>query len=231
MKYFLVFLTLISFAISGFSQSFELWNSIGANYKLNDQVFISANFTPRMGDGKVQSFFPEASVKYKLVKWAHVSLDYRLVSKREDNGNYLSANRLNFNLKLRNAFKRLKYSFRFRYQMSSSGNSGASYESDFDEAFRFKPSLSYKIKKSIFEPKFGLDFFYNPTRGVYGQRFDKIRYSLGSSIDLGGAHGLIVSLKLDQKFNSSKNGSKLIFAIGYEADLKKLLKGSRSSSL
>ena len=158
-------------------------------------------------------------------------MDYRLMSKRDNIGNYLGANRVNFNIKLRNSFKRWKYSCRLRYQMSSRGGGNDAYESDFDEAFRFKPSIVYNIRKSIFEPFFGLDFFYNPTNGVYGNRFDKVRYGIGSSIELGDAHDLDVFIKLDQRFNSGNNGNKLIVALAYTANLNKLLKGTAKKGL
>ena len=231
MKSFTAFISFILFAFFSEAQDSELWNSVGASYKLNDQVSFSASFSNRIGDGNVKTFFPEATIKYKAFKWAHISMDYRLVSKRDDFGNYLGANRMNFNIKLRNSFKRLKYSCRVRYQMSSRGGGNQAYESDFDEAFRFKPVIVYNIRKSIFEPSFGLDFFYNPTNGVYGKRFDKVRYAIGSSIELGDAHDLDVSIKLDQSFNSSNNGTKLIFALAYTANLNKLLKVAAQKGL
>ena len=231
MRLLTAFILFFMIAFYGHAQDFEFWSSIGSSYKLNDQVSFSASFSNRIGDGNVKTFFPEATVKYKAFKWAHISMDYRLVSKRDNIGNYLGANRVNFNLKLRNSFKRWKYSCRLRYQMSSRGGGNDAYESDFDEAFRFKPSIVYNIRKSIFEPFFGLDFFYNPTNGVYGNRFDKVRYGIGSSIELGDAHDLDVFIKLDQRFNSGNNGNKLIVALAYTANLNKLLKGTAKKGL
>ena len=231
MKVFFLFTLFIGIAFFGRSQSFEFWNAVGAKYKISDRVTLVGSFTDRINNRGVKALFPELTTKFKIVKWASVSIDYRYVSKKENNGNYLGVNRFNFNARFKNSFKRLKYSCRFRYQMSSGGSPTQGYESDFDEAFRFKPALTYNIKKSIFEPSFGIDFFYNPTHGVYGKRFDKMRYSIGSSIDLGGPHALDVSVKLDQKFNSSSNGNKLIFALAYELDLNKFLKGKSKSAL
>ena len=231
MRLLTAFVLFFMIAFCGNAQDFEFWSSIGSSYKLNDQISLSVRFSNRMGDGNVKTFFPEATVKYKAFKWAHISMDYRLVSKRDNIGNYLGANRVNFNIKLRNSFKRWKYSCRLRYQMSSRGGGNDAYESDFDEAFRFKPSIVYNIRKSIFEPFFGVDFFYNPTNGIYGNRFDKVRYSIGSTIELGDAHDLDVSIKLDQRFNSGNNGNKLIVALAYIANLNKLLKGSAKKGL
>ena len=115
--FLLVLLINLSFLVHG--QSFEFWNAYGAKYKVNKQLSISANFTNRIGNGVVSSFFPEVSARYKVFDWLGVSVDYRLVSKRAINGNYLGANRCNFNLKVSNSFKRIKYSCRLRYQLSS----------------------------------------------------------------------------------------------------------------
>jgi hypothetical protein len=226
---FLFFLMFIPIMVH--SQSLELWNTFGTKYKVNKKISLTASFTSRIGEGSVGSFFPELSMRYKVLDWLSFSGDYRLVSKRSLNGNYLGANRFNFNLKFRNSYKRIKYSCRFRYQMSSRGGGGATYESDFDEAFRFKPVFAYNIRKSIFEPSFSFDFFYNPTNGIYGKRFDKVRYAIGTSIEIGDAHELDVAFKLDQRFNSSNNGNKLIFSLAYTANLNKLLKGSSKKGL
>jgi len=231
MKSLATFILCILVTFFSEAQDFELWNAVGTSYKINDRISLSASFSSRVGDRKVKTFFPEVTVKYKIVKWVHISMDYRLVSKRDDLGNYLGANRINFNAKLRHSYKRLKYSCRVRYQMSSRGGGNQAYESDFDEAFRFKPAIKYNIRKSIFEPFFGLDFFYNPTNGVFGNRFDKVRYGIGTSVELGDAHDLDVSFKLDQRFNSGNNGHKLIFALAYTVNLNKLLRGGAKKGL
>ena len=82
MRLFTAFILFFTTAFGAHTQDFELWNSVGTSYKLNDQISFSASFSNRMGDGNVKTFFPEATVKYKVVKWALISMDYRLVSKR-----------------------------------------------------------------------------------------------------------------------------------------------------
>jgi hypothetical protein len=163
---------------------------------------------------KARTLFPELTVKYNIAKWAYVSLDYRFVSKREDNGNYMGANRLNINAKVKNRLDRLGYALRIRYQMSSSTGASSSYNSDFDEALRFKPELSYDLKNSI-----------NPGTGVFGKRIDKFRYTLGTDLELDGPHEFSFFVRLDQKINSNNNSKKCIVGINYQLDLNKLLKG------
>ena len=224
-KYALLVLFVSVFLI-GNAQSFEVWNSVGVKYKLTKEFRVAASFTGRFMDFKARTLFPELTVKYNIAKWAYVSLDYRFVSKREDNGNYLGANRLNINVKVKNRLDRLGYALRVRYQMSSSTGTSANYNSDFDEALRFKPQLSYDLNNSIFTPFFALEGFYNPGTGIFGNRIDKFRYTLGTDLELDGPHEFSFFIRVDQKINSNNNGSKCIVGINYQLDLNKLLKGN-----
>ena len=226
-KYALVVLFVSAFLI-GNAQSFEVWNSVGVKYKLTKEIRVAASFTGRFMDFKARTLFPELTVKYNIAKWASVSLDYRFVSKREDNGNYLGANRLNINAKLKNQIDRFGYALRIRYQMSSSTGASSSYNSDFDEALRFKPELSYDLNNSIFTPFFALEGFYNPGTGIFGKRIDKFRYTLGTDLELDGPHEFSFFVRLDQKINSNNNSNKCIVGINYQLDLNSVLKSKKS---
>jgi len=223
-KYGLVVLFVSAFLL-GNAQSFEVWTSVGAKYKLTKEIQLAASFTSRFRDFKARTLFPELTVKYNIAKWAYVSVDYRFVSKREDNGNYLGANRMNINAKVKNRHDRWSYALRIRYQMSSSTGSNGTYNSDFDEALRFKPEFSYDIKNSIFTPFFALEDFSNPGGGAFGKRIDKFRYTLGADLELGGPHEFSFFVRVDQKVNSNNNKNKCIVGIDYQLDVSKLLKG------
>ena len=223
-KYALVVLFVSVFLI-GNAQSFEVWNSVGVKYKLTKEFRVAASFTGRFMDFKARTLFPELTVKYNIAKWASVSLDYRFVSKREDNGNYLGANRLNINAKLKNQIDRFGYALRIRYQMSSSTGVSSSYNSDFDEALRFKPEVSYDLKNSIFTPTMSLECFYNPGTGIFGKRIDKMRYTIGTDFELQGPHTVSVFARLDHKLYSS-SPIKFILGFNYQLNLNSILSGS-----
>ena len=110
----LIVITFLFFSISfsGSAQSFELWSSAGVKYKINKKIHFSGSFSSRFRDFKAKTIFPELTVKYKALKWMHLSVDYRFVSKRENNGNYNGANRINFNTKVKNNWDRLSYAMR-----------------------------------------------------------------------------------------------------------------------
>ena len=206
----------------GNAQSFEVWNGVGLKYKVNKKIQLSGSYNMRFGDSHLKTLFPEFTAKYKITKWAHLSIDYRRVSKREDNGNYIGANRMNLNVKFRQNIDRWRCNVRLRYQMSSANGVNTNYESDFDEAFRIKPTVSYDIKKSIFTPFIAAELFYNPSTGVLGKRIDKMRYTLGTDLEIDGPHALSFFVRIDHKLYSM-NPYKTIVGINYQLDLKSVL--------
>ena len=223
MKSLLIVFLFFTISFTGNAQSFEVWGSAGAKYKLNKKIQFSGSFSSRFRDLKAKTIFPQLTVKYKIVKWVNVSIDYRYVAKRENNGNYIGANRVNMNAKFNYNIDRFSLGFRTRYQMSSEKGSSSSYNSDFDRAIRFKPSLAYDIKKSIFTPTMSVEFFYNPGAGVLGQRIDKMRYTIGTDLELDGPHSIGVFARIDQKIYDS-NPIKFIVGLNYDLSLNKILK-------
>jgi hypothetical protein len=143
-----------------------------------------------------------------------VSVDYRLIGKKDFNGNYLSSQRINGNVQLSYGINRHSFGFRTRFQYSFR-NLAVPYESEFDQAFRFKPSYSYDISNSILSPKVSCEFFYNPSQGFQGQQFTRIRYYAGLALELAGPHNLEVGYYYDQKINASNPVNRSILNLSY----------------
>ncbi len=219
----LLLLVFVSACMWGNAQQGEVWNTVGAKYKFTKQIQVSGSFSCRWRDLKARTLFPELTLKYTIAKWVNVSLDYRYVSKREDNGNYLGANRLNFNARFKNSIDRLGYGIRARYQMSSSSGASGSYNSDFDEAIRLRPGISYDIKNSMLTPYAMVEGFYNPGNGQFGKRIDKFRYTLGTDFEFDGPHEFSCFLRLDRRLNANTNKNRFILGVSYQLYINKML--------
>jgi hypothetical protein len=177
----IVFLLLICLNFSVIhSQStvFQVWNELGASGKLTKDFSYGVDLTTRYGNDGLGTIFPQLSLKYKLNKYVRLSVDYRLIGKKELNGNFLTSQRVNGNLHVSYGIKRHSFGFRTRYQYSFNKLAGP-YESEFDQAFRFKPSYAYDINNSIFTPRLSCEVFYNPLNGENGKQFTRIRYYVG----------------------------------------------------
>jgi hypothetical protein len=143
-----------------------------------------------------------------------LSVDYRLIGKKELNGNFLTSQRVNGNLLFSYGIKRHSFGFRTRYQYSFNKLVGP-YESEFDQAIRFKPSYAYDINNNILTPQFSCEFFYNPLNGENGKQFTRIRYYIGVEMELEGPHNIELGYYYDQKIQVANPINRSILNISY----------------
>jgi hypothetical protein len=66
------------------------------------------------------------------------------------------------------------------------------------------------------------ELFYNPLTGVLGKRIDKMRYTLGTDLELDGPHTIGVFIRVDHRLYAV-NRFKTIVGINYQLDLKSVL--------
>jgi len=212
----------LSFSVSSFGQQndeFMLWTTIAVQGDLMKKTDWTAELNTRFDNEGVATFFPELGIKYKLTKWLKPSLEYRFVIDKNRYGNYKAAQRLNFNMKAKEDFDRLSLGFRLRYQYAFENRSSFDYDADFDQAFRFKPEIAYDINDFILTPKFTTEFFYNPSLGENGRRFDKVRVGIGASFDLNNDHDISFRYQIDKRFHAFDRGVRHVIALSYEYKL------------
>ena len=223
MKY--ISILLFSIFLSNYSQAqqqtFQVWAETGLQGKFNKKTEYTMDWTNRFGNQTLQTSFVQASVKYKLTKWLRPSVDYRWISNREDNGNFLSNHRLNLNLQINHDIKRWNLGLRLRYQYSFKQLLSANYDPEFDLSYRIKPTLSYDLKNSFLTPKISVEYFYNPYNGELGNRFTKVRYYAGFEMNLKGPRTLEVGYILDQRINLPQPLTKHILSLNYTFSIEK----------
>lgn len=211
---FFLFFYLVSSVILGQSSTFQVWTETGCRGKLSKKFEYNLSLTNRFSDFNLVTFFPQLTLKYKLSDWCKPSLDYRMISDREDNGNYLLSQRLNFNLSLEKDIQRMSASIRFRYQYSFKGIT-SNYEPEFDNAIRVKPAISYNFKGKIIKPILSSEIFYNPSFGLYGKRVTRIRNFIGFDLNLKGPHDLQIGYFFDQKVNLPNQNNRHVLSFDY----------------
>jgi len=224
--FFLFFIVFISHTISSQRRLSQAWIDLSISKKFSNKLDVSLGMTNRIGDLGIQTNFSQFSVKYKLSDWVKPSIDYRLVSNREENGTYLFSNRLNTNIQFSKQVKRFNFGMRFRYQYSFSKLVSQQSDPEFDLAYRFRPSISYDIKNSIISPTISVEYFYNPENSALGNRFTKARYTFGFDLELEGPHELTLAYILDQQINLPDPLQKHIFSISYNYKIKSKKKKS-----
>lgn len=210
----LILFIFLSFSFISTSQDeFMIWTEIGAKGKIVDKLGWTADINTRFIPG-VQTFFPQVGINYKVTKWFKPSVEYRFIIDENKYGNYKTSSRLNFNLAFKHDVKRFYGSLRVRYQSSFNKVNSEEYDGDFDQAFRFKPAVEYKIKKSRFIPGISAEWFLNPAYGP-NRGITKLRIAAGTIVELKGPHEISIKYQLDKKLRDYSAGMRHVISVGY----------------
>ena len=222
MKLFAIIFLFLGVSLPSFSQTdeFMVWAKAGVRGDLAKKTDWMFDLSARFDDEGVATFFPQAGIEYKVKKWFKPSVEYRFLVDRNKYGNYKSSHRLNVNANFKKTVKRIAFGARVRYQYAfDQFGAPDSYDADFDQAFRFKPSIGYDIKGSMFKPSISAEYFYNPELGENGRQFTKVRLAVGTKLALNGPHALSVKYQLDKKFRNYSAGVRHVIAVSYEFKL------------
>jgi len=222
MRKSLVIILFLTYHFLSFSQSneFMLWTKIGAGGKVAKKLSWAGEFNARMGRSNVETFFPQVGLEYKLLNWFKPSVEYRYIVDKNKYGNYKSYSRLNFNLGFKKSINQFGLGLRIRYQYAFNRIGLQSYNPDFDQAFRFKPAIEYRVGKSIYTPFVSSEFFYDPQYGPYGPGVSKLRLAVGTKLNLKGPHEASVKYQFDKKFHDYVVGPRHVVAISYTYKIK-----------
>lgn len=212
----LLFLYLPSLAFGQNSTVFQVWNEAGVSYKFDKKQSFAFDLTTRHTAGGLQTIFPQVSYKYKVNKNIRPSIDYRLISDRNQEGNMTLQHRLNANLQFNQELERLQLGLRLRYQYSTN-RLADNFEPEFGQALRIKPSLAYDLSNTDLEPQVSMEFFTGPMEGQVGFHMNRIRWSIGLGYTFEGPHTVEIAYLYDQRINSPSalNRAILNFSYGY----------------
>ncbi len=212
----------IAFLIAGTQLSAQLfeqqvWLETGVKYNLNKKFGASMDVTQRYGYMGLETIFPQVSFRYKLKKWVRPSIDYRVVCSKSNSGGYNATHRINGNIQFTHTLKRFDVGFRVRYQYSFK-RLNSNYDAEFDQAWRFKPSIQYNIKGQPVSPELSAEFFYNPENSVTGNQFNRIRYYAGADLSLPKNQTIGIGLYLDQWVNDIPK-KRIMYSLSYSIGL------------
>ncbi len=217
----ILLIVLFPFCILG-QTSRNTWIELGVKGKISDKLGWQAEVTNRFGPNNIERFFVQAGVKYKLTKWFKPSFDYRFSLDKDSYTNYQPSHRflLNANFE-KELVKNLDAAMRVRYQYDfSSWNRDYGYQQSVSNTLRFKPELQYDIKKTVFSPYIGAEFFYSLER--YNPYFYKMRFTLGTDIEVSDplkiSLGYLYDRELFDKNNYPKKRHVLTIGFSYKIE-------------
>lgn len=221
---FVGFCLLVTSAFSQVNEA-QVWVETGVTGKVMKDMDWGVEVTNRFGNNGIETFFPQATLKYKVAKWFRPSIEYRLIGNRELAGYYLYSHRINLNTEFRYTFSRLSLRSRIRYQFGFRNLVSSSfYEPEFDRALRVKVEGSYDINDFFLTPVLSAELFYDPLYGPYGQQINKLRFYGGFDLDLNAPHGVSVGYLYDARVNIPGPRTRHVLNLSYSYQI-----GSKSS--
>jgi hypothetical protein len=217
----LVFVITTVFISFSYAQNLgqEVWLETGVSYQPVKRWTFITELNQRYNNYGLATLFPQISLKYKLTKWLRPSLDYRWIASRAFLEPYQSIHRLNANLQGVYRKKRCDMGLRLRYQYSFHRIS-SSYDAEFDQAWRVKPSLQYNIKDCALSLMVSAEFFYDPTNHAEGKQFTRNRYYAGFDFDIQSVHKFSFGAYLDRWLNTVPR-VRLMYSLGYSISIEK----------
>ena len=216
---FILSLTIVSTVFAQVDNS--LWLSGGVKYAYNKKLDFAGELNFRMEPVVLNTFFTELSVKYEVAKWFKPSIDYRIISDRNDFGNYHLSQRFNLNANLSHNWNRFEFGARVRLQ--GSFNRVRSTESSFSDiapGIRIKPEVLYDINNSIFSPTASCEWFFDNDvyTGIYA---NKIRASLGVDFEMIGPYSVSLKYMYGKSFVKAKSEHIVSFSFTQKYKKKK----------
>jgi hypothetical protein len=197
-----------------------VWTELGIGGKITKDLQWGLDVTSRFGSNGLETFFPQASFKYKVTKWFRPSIDYRFIGDKQKQGSYNYSHRINLNAEFRYNFDRLYLKSRVRYQYAFDRlSSTESYDSEFDQAVRLKLEAKYDVNNFILSPVLSGEIFYDPMYGPYGQQINKFRGFVGFDLDINSPHSISFGYMYDTRVNLSRQRMRHILSLSYSYDL------------
>ncbi|MFT5778908.1 MAG: putative porin [Crocinitomicaceae bacterium] len=226
----LVFLIALLFAGSAYSQhEFQSWTNVGLEGGIIKKLDWSFELNARVGGSGLETFFPQAGLSYKVTKWFKPSIEYRYIFEKDEYENYSAVHRINFNAGFKERVKRFDLGLRLRYQYAFDRIAASeNFNPDFDQAIRAKVTIEYDIDNSILAPFFNAEFFYNPQFGPKGPGFSKMRYAIGTSLELDGPHDVSIKYQLDKRINDYSANVRHVVAVSYTYEISGKKKEKKS---
>jgi len=216
MKGFALVLVVASSFVARAQGDFHQWVSAELSGDLVGKFNWSGELNARFNQYGMRSFFPQIGVDRKVTDWLKASVDYRMISERNDFGNYSVSNRINLNLTAKEELiDRLEGSVRLRYQYAFQNRFSENYDADFDQAIRLKTKLDYDIDNVPITPSAGIELFYNPIYGPKGPGFSKYRAEIGAEHEGLGDHSIGLKYIFDGKFENSDRPNRHILSFSY----------------
>lgn len=203
-------------------QGFGLWNSISVEKKVAKGITSKFTEALRLKDNasRVNLFYSEVGLEYKLMKGVKTSLTYRITQRLEDENYFSYRHRINWDISAKKGFGSFQIQYRHRLQAELKKYYSSKYGKLPFYDSRHKMELKYELNKR-FEPYVSTELFIQlkDPKYMYGNlMWNRLRYQAGLDINFGSRKKLGLFYMIQNEFNIPE--AKDSYNIGIEFTLQ-----------
>lgn len=211
--------------ISQPSNDAGLWTTLTIQKPINKKVtfVIDQEFRLKENFQRINLFYTNIGVDYKLSKSIKISPTYRAIQKKRLEGTYSFRHRLMLDVTLKKKFTKLTLSERVRYQAEVQDFNTSKKGKLAEQFLRFKTDLKYSATEKI-TPYISCELRYQirAPRGdgpLYNNAFHRIRNVLGAEYQINKKNSMEVYYQFQTEYNISSPESTYIIGIAYKLEI------------
>lgn len=199
-----------------------MWNTLTIQHAFSKKinVVIDQEFRLRENYQRINLFYTNVGIDYKINKNLKISPTIRFIQKKMLNGNYSFRNRFMLDVTAKKKFlNKWTISERVRYQIEVADYNTSEKGKLSEQFLRLKTDLKYQINKKI-EPFYSIEFRYQirDPKGQgpkYNNQFHRVRNVLGAEYKHNDRHSFNVYYLYQTEFNINTPESIYILGVGY----------------
>ena len=199
-----------------------MWNTLTIQHAFSKKinVVIDQEFRLRENYQRINLFYTNIGIDYKLNKNVKISPTIRLIQKKLLNGNYSFRNRFMLDVTAKKKFlNKWTISERVRYQIEVADYNTSEKGKLPEQFLRFKTDLKYQLNKKI-SPYYSIEFRYQirDPKGQgpkYNNQFHRVRHVLGTEYKHNDRHSFNMYYLYQTEFNINTPESIYILGVGY----------------
>lgn len=202
-----------------------MWATFSIQHALNKKLNFVIDQELRLKENyqRINLFYTNIGVDYKLNKFIKISPTYRAIQKKRLEGTYSYRHRLMLDVTVKKKFKKFALSERIRYQAEVQDFYTSKKGKLAEQFLRFKTDLKYSVTEKI-TPYVSCELRYqiHAPRGdgpLYDNGFHRIRNVLGVEYELNKKSSVNLYYLYQTEFNISTPETIYILGIGYSITL------------
>ncbi len=202
-----------------------LWATFTVQHAISKKInlVVDQEFRLKENYQRINLFYTNAGLDYKLNKFIKISPSYRAIQKRRLNETFSYRHRLMLDVAAKKKFQQFTFSERVRYQCEVQDFNTSRKGKLIEQFLRFRTDLKYNINKRV-TPFISCELRcqIRASRGdgrLYDKGFHRVRNIIGTDVIINKKNTLSVYYLAQYEFNISTPESIYILGVAYALTL------------